>query len=563
MLFTIGHTSPPPSSDPLGPRADAGNAAGRDFFSQLDWQEQQKDAKSAGYIPFQDQDLDSGSSSGSSSSGSSDHEFNEFQAGDFLKSSRSAPGPWKQSSAFDQSGGSGLLIANFESESSETQPTAHIDKSGISASEPQIKLIEFGAGQEDKLVPASSSSGPNSGSASRSGSVPYVDPNLPASEPASTAPVAADAFGVVFDPFGGLSAVEDSSSKTADSAFGDLLGLGPDNSGRNSTQSGSLKFAGEGFGEPVGVPGAVPVSSSGTDNIFDPFGGLGATQATTGHVHSDPFTVPNGSAVSGSNNIMFNLLGDSPSLMPTMTPSIQAHRQSMPSTNISSHTGLLAPSAASQNRKLSSPEFQHHPQPMAKVLTNKLSASSVSNVSHSQPNLASLFVGNQPAAFASTGQDGQSRGVGMRGSVSHNTSPRQTPSPTPLSGSSGNVTQQQQATELDPFGQFNLKQVLGGSSSNGQTRPHRPDSASAASKASTKPAPPPTGNSYQPYYMQSQSGSRNGMQQPGSRTQMNSGKQAGTGMGPKTKSQSSAFTTQSPNYNPSLFSSVGNKTGEL
>lgn len=233
-----------------------------------------------------------------------------------------------------------------------------------------------------------------------------------------------------------------------------------------------------------------------------------------------------------------------------INPSL-GHRYSDPFTQQSSM--LTASTAPVQSRKFSSPTLaftQTTTRP-----TNTLAASFSSNVSHSHPNLASLNGSNmQPFSTAL-----ESGWRGFRGSASHNTSPRRSPSPTPMphsSSSMGNIAQHQQPNRFDPFQQFTLNSVVGGTggatASQAGTAP-----APANGRTTTQTAKP----SCQPYYMQSQPQHRNGLQQPAA-SQNQSNKQ-GAQNGSKTKA-TSAFRTirpHSPNYNPSLFSTVGNKTG--
>ena len=525
-LFTVGDNpgdaSVPPTSN--GTSTNQAGEAGRDFFAQLDWQEHQKKVESAGYAPYQDripEDFDSAStSSGSSSSGgSSDNEFNHFQMGAVSAGSK----PLEE--------GEGLLIGNVGVGS---EPAGVKDRESRN---PQIKLIEFGAEQGESQTPQPSSTKP----------APYVDPfqQKPASSTAPTTGQSADLLGggasmdmfsdVVFDPFGGLSAVP---SKNSDAPFGDLLGLGSGSAKDATTATTTPTTAAPSTGG-QGSGGATDLmSSSSADDMFDPFGSIGAgSKATKPSSH-------------GSDG---DLMGDAPTLMPMPTFGAPAqpymgHRFSEPFAMQSSN--LSSPSK--ESRKLSSPTPGEMPRPPTHTSSNTLSASFSSNVSLSQPNLASFGTSRQPSATpAGWG------GSGFRGSASHNTSPRRSPSPNaPMphsSASMGNIAQHQQ---LDPFGQFNLNAMTG----SGAKAP--PASTRPASASTTQGRPPPTGNSYQPYYMQNQTqhrnngiqGHRNGMQQPVSA-------QIKTGIGSKPKA-TSAFSTrpQSPNYNPSLFS-VGNKTG--
>lgn len=395
--------------------------------------------------------------------------------------------------------GGGLLIGNFESGSGESGHNT-----------PQIKLIEFGSEQSEE----------------------QQAPNL--DRPS-------DVQEVAFDPFGGLSSTAD---QNANSAIGDLLGLGLDDPGKNA-------------GHPSqSVPTAS--KSGGTGNLFDPFGSLN-------NQTSDPFKSTNGSGVSHT----FNLLEESPKLMPMSNlsaplPSFSmAHRHSVPS-NLLTPSAITSEPMHSQSRKLSTPDPFQPQQPPAPADTLKTSFSSKASFSH--PNLSSFGSNQQQWAFSSNKQGGLGSGMrvgmgmGMRGSASHNTSPQRSPSPNRAqSSSTGNLTQEEQPSRVkfDPFGQFNLKEISGGAKAGS-----RPGSSGFTSTSTTQHSKPPTGNSYQPYYMQNQANSRsNGLQQSGSQSQINPTR---TGMGAK-PTAASAFQArpQSPNYNPPLFSTAGNKTGWL
>lgn len=482
-------------------------------------------------MPYQDcipEDFDSASTSGSSSSGDSSDEFNQFQVGT-VSASNGAGKP------LDEEGG--LLIGNFGSDSG----AGEVEGRGEERSNPQIKLIEFGAEQNGGQPPPTlqpSSTKPAT----------YVDPF----QQNSVATMAfteksadllgggspTDMFsGVVFDPFGGLSAV---SNKNADAEFGDLLGLGSGSLDKDATptpssSSGAPTSGGQSAGGIVGTENLMNSGSSG--DIFDPFGSIGTHPGNHGS---------NGSGAS------HNLMGGGPTLMPMPTlatptnPSL-GHHYSEPVTMQSIN---LTPSASlGQSRKLSSPTpgDSHHPSSShtSHTTANTLAAS-FSSVSHSQPNLALLGENRQPSATF-----GGWESSGFRGSASHNNSPRRSPSPSPMphsSGSMGNIAQQ--PNQFDPFGQFNLSAMATSGAKAPQT------SARPGSANTTQGTKPPTGNSYQPYYMQNQAqhrnGHPNGMQQS-----------AGTqNQGNKQPKATSTFRTrpQSPNYNPSLFSTAG-KTG--
>lgn len=326
-------------------------------------------------------------------------------------------------------------------------------------------------------------------------------------QPASST---SDSFGgVVFDPFSSFS------SPQTNSAVGDLLGFGASDPLQPATPQT----------KPAEVPKEPehPPTQAGEDDFFDPFGSLGGNKAT-------------------------------PTLIPTATaPSnfSSGHRFSEPFTG--SSTGFLAPQAPlNQGRKLSSPEPFGSQKPP--INTNTLSTGFSGNVSFSHPNLAS-FGATHPSSAVPHANSGWGSGFGIGGSVSQNTSPRRSPSPLPQASSTGNISQPQ--AKADPFAQFNLKDLSG--SMNGAKQPSAKPAPANSQSLHSKP---PTGSGYQPYYMQSQA--RNGTQQHAhsSQVQSNSSKSAGTGIGPKSRS-SSAFQTrpQSPNYNPSLFSTVGSKTG--
>ena len=497
-LLNLSDTSPaqPQTSNGTSKASDAG----RDFFSQLDWQESKENAKSAGYVPFEDripEDFESasGSSSGSSSDGESSDEFNMFHAPVRPDS--------KQGSIADEGG---LLIGNFDDNT-----TAGTD---LESNTPQIKLIQFGAElSESQQTPPTSS--PTS----------YVDPFQQQQPSSSSSKPTSDPFGVVFDPFSGLSSTEANPPSNADSAFGDLLGFGIGDSVQTPMpQSGTTSnTASE-------VPSNPPTQSSGTEDFFDPFGSLSGNQGT-------------------------------PTLMPTSTVppsnfSRNGHRYSEPFTNPSMMpSSVLTPEVTqNQGRKLSSPEPSWGSKRPPSATSNKLSASFSASVSHSHPNLAS-FGATRLSSSSSSAQKhsgwGSGMGItGMGGSVSHNTSPRRSPSPVPQSSSTGNIAQQAQTTQFDPFQQFNLSEISEGMNGMKVSGAKPPPATSHHSK-------PPTGNSYQPYYMQKQG--RNGAQQ---QSTSQPSRQANTGVGPKPKSASTfQARPQSPNYNPSLFSTVGNKTG--
>jgi hypothetical protein len=124
----------------------------------------------------------------------------------------------------------------------------------------------------------------------------------------------------------------------------------------------------------------------------------------------------------------------------------------------------------------------------------------------------------------------------------------------------GNISQHQQQNQFDPFGQFNLNSMTGDSGvAKAQQAGGRPASATTTTSSSSKP---PTGNSYQPYYMQqNQSQHRNGTQAQGAQ-QTTPAQNQGSKQGTKPKATSTFHTRpQSPNYNPSMFSTAGNKTG--
>ena len=202
--------------------------------------------------------------------------------------------------------GESLLIGNFETGASTAQSTT---------AAPQIKLIEFGA-ESSSEPPATATTTSNTAQAPTSSttSTPYVDPFQEKPPAQGSKPSSSDPFGVVFDPFGGLSSTANTAttepSSNADSAFGDLLGFGahssqPTPSSTTSPSSQPLEpttsAASKGPGD------ASAGISSGGEDFFDPFGSVGlnhtptlmptATAATphgfhSGHRHSEPFTDP-------------------------------------------------------------------------------------------------------------------------------------------------------------------------------------------------------------------------------------------------------------------------------
>ena len=430
--------------------------------------------------------------------------------------------------------GESLLIGNFETGASTAQSTT---------AAPQIKLIEFGA-ESSSEPPATATTTSNTAQAPTSSttSTPYVDPFQEKPPAQGSKPSSSDPFGVVFDPFGGLSSTANTAttepSSNADSAFGDLLGFGahssqPTPSSTTSPSSQPLEpttsAASKGPGD------ASAGISSGGEDFFDPFGNVG--------------------------------LNHTPTLMPTATAATphgfhSGHRHSEPFTDPASvmPPSMLAPQAGSGvGRKLSSPDQVLGQRQPPHIPSNKLSASfsHTSSVSHSHPNLASFGVGNSFSSSPAHRQGGWGTG-GFGGSVSHNTSPRRSPSPLPQSSSTGNISKPAPA-QPDPFQQFNLQDLTGTGNGTKVSSVRQPATTTSAPGHSK----PPTGNSYQPYYMQSQA--RNGTQsQQQSQSQSNSSRPgSGTGLGPKPK-PASVFQArpQSPNYNPSLFSNPSNKTGK-
>ena len=637
-LLNLGgpaQSAPPPS------HGSAGNA-GQDFFAQLDWQDQQANAKSAGYVPYEDkipedfESDDSGSSSGSdSSSDDSSDEFNEFQIGRspiLFSASNQKP----VSSQRQQENMGGLLIGNFTSDSSSSGMGSGAVQSSVSSSSgrpsrngsysqqaPSIKLIEFG-GEEggEQVQPPTTFSKSTSAAATNSSSDPFqsssaaasggmdIFQNISASASASTSAggmdifqdtlsstsnsssnktASAGAFGEVgFDPFSAfVSADAAKSSQGADSALGDLLGFGPssESSSGFSQSAGSVSAGSGGATERAQKPATQP---SGSSNFFDPFGSLGSNQTATTSSTASVGHTSSAQASSSNASSDINLLGGPP-LMPT--PSVPAPSTSNTTTTTTSSlsndpnmtnllgepfnstASVLTPSTL-QSRKLSSPDaFQTQKRPSIPI--NNLSASFTSNVSFSHPNLTA-FGGNQPGTSSSSSSRQGGWNYGM-GSVSHNTSPRRSPSPVPpqSSSSTGNISHQQQQNQFDPFGQFNLQQMAGLGA--GSTKPSTTAGGSRPGSANpTTSKLPPTGNSYQPYYMKNnQASSRNGLnhhhhqqqqqQQPGSGVTGAGGGSGGGrqgGMGSKVKSQPIfQARPQSPNYNPSYFSNVGKKTG--
>lgn len=420
--------------------------------------------------------------------------------------------------------GEGLLIGNLESGDT-FEPRANTNT-------PQIKLIEFGAELTPTQQPPPTSA-----------PTPYVDPFQQQST--SSNKPETDPFQVSFDPFGGLSSIQNS-SKASD--VGDLLGLGVQDKHTTSTPPQSQPTSSLGKES----PSHPAMTGNAAGDIFDPFGSLG------GNEESKETSVAAGSGGS------VNLLGDS-LLMPTSSPippSDPTHEHDDFVKPLLHPNPSPQPFGAPDGRKMSTPAGlgpQQHP-----ITANKLSSSFSGGVSLSHPNLAS-FGAHPSASYSSSGHRYSSGGgwssgmkVGLGGSVSHNTSPRRTPSPIPQSSSTGNIAQ---PAGFDPFQQFNLKEISGGM--NG-AKPPPATTASTANTTSTttttRHSKPPTGNNYKPYYMQTQA---NGATQPHTTSQSrpNSGRQASTGLGPKPKPASAFQTTsQAPNYNPSLFS-VGSKTG--
>ena len=583
---------------------------GHDFFSQLNWQEdRRRNAESAGYVQFEDQvpednESASGSSSGSSSS-SSDDEFNAFQSGGLFGSST------KSGLQFGKGGrGSGqgdLLFANVSSFGENSAPRSDSSSQKKEKNHermpnaPQIKLIEFGADSNEQGLPPSSSTPASyvdpfqqNSSTTTTKQASYMDPfqeNHGTTTNTQTT-MTPDVSGVVFDPWSGLSHPEEQKT-SSNSAMDDILGWSNADEQSEVRTAGSEAFvqntSGDQF-DPFGQSASssnASSSQSGTKYV-DPFEKIESSTKTT------PTTTPNETTKKETDP--FFMLGESPLLAPTSTVSATPSPSS--SSSIAHHQNdpfgdLLAPSQStikplSQSRKLSSPPLLAHPPPAS---MQNLSASFSGNFSLSHPDLT---FGTQPASttgwghrmgmkgsgigtgsashntsplrspspnplsqpMSKSGGWAPGMGMGMKGSVSHNTSPRRTPSPptcVPQYGSTGNLAKQQ-APSYDPFGQFNLKQMAG--TPNG-VQSH----AAATSKPVANSSKPPMGNSYQPLYMQSnsKSNSRTGLSHSGSQPQLN--KNSTTGVKPKSRPTSAFQSQQTPNYNPSVFSSAGNKTG--
>ncbi len=591
-LGSHSQSAPPPPSN-----GNSAENSGKDFFSQLNWQGNQESAKSAGYVPFEDKipaDLESGSSSGSesggsgsSSSGDSSDEFNEFQAGRSpirfsatAAANQNAPGS-SSSRPHQRESETGLLIGNLGAGSGNSVGGSNgVPASGSSASEkltqqtPQIKLIEFGGSESSEQAPPPPSSSSSSfaimdpfqtsttattsSSTSAGGMDIFQDTPSSTSGSSNKAPSSSNFERVGFDPFSAfISADTANSSQSADSALDDLFGFGG-SSARNSTT---------GFSQSAGSVSGI--SGGGATNFFDPFGSLAGGQSTTTTAGPNAGTSSSGASLFGGPSLMPTPSAQQPPLSSSTSssPANEPHATNLLGEPFSSPATVLTPSTLqSENvasRKMSSPD-PFHAQKRPFIPTNNLSTSFSSNVSFSHPNLAA-FGGTKPSGNRQHG----GWGYGM-GSVSHNTSPRRSPSPVALQSSSSmeNIhqqQQQQQQTQFDPFGQFNLQKMsgVGANAAKPTSSGNRPASAST-----TTTKPPPTGNSYQPYYMQNQAGSKNGMNHQSSSGSSSAAQKqglvggAGGGMGPKVKSQPIfQGRPQSPNYNPSLFSTVGNKTG--
>ncbi len=596
-LLNLGDSGGPAPSQSGHNRGTEPLNNGQNFLSTLDWQQ---NAESTEYMPYQDQipedfESNSSSSSGSGGSSSSDDEFNEFKTGLLL-------GNGTPSDAFkrlgEDNGEEGMSLISESSSgggggggAGAASKEGRVTQGGSGHSAP-FKLIEFGA---EEAISSSSTFAAKPPTSSSSSS--YLDPFQQAPSSSSrqhtTKSSSSDAAEVMFNPWSGFDQTENNSSKNTDSALGDLLGLNSDNSRQQpSPLAPQAEIRTSTTGETSGAGGR------GARQEEDIFGLFGKSNASSQSSHPDPFLQPTAATTTTTSSTqpsvrnegggdMFDLLGGSPSLMPTSTlpaPMSTAHRMSEPFTHSS---GLLAPSMSGppttlQSRKLSSPVMMASTSSQVPLQATNLAPNiATSSVSLSHPNLSSFGtqpnnsaqqgLGTRGGSTAGFGTGGSGFSGGMRGSASQNTSPRRSPSPVSMSSSTGNLSKQQQQ---NPFDQFNLHQLSSGGNRPGVGGTATPRPSSATTTTTTTTMPPPMGNNYQPNYMQQQQNqSRSGVYMSNSQPHVGSPNRQGNGVGSKpprpgngTGPKSKPAPTfqarpHSPNYNPSLFSSAGSKTG--
>ena len=582
-----------------------------DFLSQLDRQENQRgNSKLGGYVQFQDcisYDKSHSASGSSSSSGSSSdgEELSRIQGNIFQ---------FDNSSSSERKGtadSGDILSGNLEA--------TKISGRGAAT------LIEFGEEEEEevitpRIVPTNTSSS-------------YVDPFQKPPDTSSTPPSSNSQLGgVVFDLWGGLSPPDESNARKGGmsaplaptSTVVDILGLGQ--TGHTSTKSstGSATVAME-----TGKSGTKSTSSYSSDvfGSYDPFGSFessgSANRATTRSNHSSSSSSSSSSSRSGSRTSIkstdqhlgnmdagFDLMGDVPVLVPVMPMQpVAPHSSSqLPPPAPNTHTGNRSPAPQRHSKSNNLTDFDllapsnssssTPPGSVLQVSSNKqkplishslLGPGLAPNVSYSHPDLSfgreqqqcyhnKAMLGGSSGNVAWNNRGSGSAGVqvGIGGSSSQNTSPRETPSPNPLtqSRSSENVSHGggvQQPAQFDPFGQFNLKNLSGQGQSTARGKGvNAPSSSRPAVTVQQSSGLPPTGNSYQPYYMQSQPGTRVGVRSHSNSTSALSHAKASesqrqrSGAKPKQTSPS-AFQARphSPNYNSATFSTTGgNRTGE-
>ncbi len=592
----------------LTPDERATVQAAKEFFSQFDWQSEENASKEeySGYVQYEDQATGKkgprpgSSSSSGSSSGDDGLNFQATSYGPLVENLYAQPAKLKAKNADDpfltesrargevemeklievsteediesiQLGASnassnGLSFNQSEGTSGTPDAFAGVvfdpwgtfsppDENGDTAGSGELNIDEmFGLGVSDSAK-TNTTVNPNSapaGSGPETSTTQNTSPNLD-----------------TFDPFG--------STQTTN-----MSSYNPFSTNLSASFSGTVPSNGN-----TGMKGSSNNCSSSSSNISQ------AQAKQSGGMTNDPFGMLGDASLHAPMNITSTASPESPvhstGLAANAPAGLGSHMHSEPFVDFGS---FLTPSPAStgptSTRKLSSPVPQQFAnvgqsqQPAGGVYgRSNLAPSQPPRVSLSHPNL-SLASQNQPMQPNSgIGRGGATSGwnssssYGLGGSLSHNSSVRRSPSPVAGSKFTENVSlTDNTSASFDPFQQFNIKsmsgQPQGSSNSQGQGTSMRNGTSHPSAPRATQTNSsglPPTGNSYRPYYMQSQAG------QPGAGGQRTNGvgtsrsngavpgKQGGGGAASNPKT-SSVFhhRPQSPNYNPSYGG--GSKTGE-
>ena len=533
-------------------------ASSTNFFSQLNWQQQT--GESAGYVPFQDQNEESESSS------------------------EDGQDPFLTTGGRSTSNGMDTMFANFgafqsESVQESSKPNGSVRSNPV-PSQPEIKLIDFTIVEEDEsgetVVP---SSAPRGGG--------YIDPfqQQPSGSSSSNSSTSKPAN----DPFTSFESFDPWGASTLSSSYGEFQGkndeevsnlLGLDDSDEHSKvsdlQSEVRAVGAEPFSEHFGS-GSTSTSNKEQDqstspNQIDPFG----------FTQSGSSTATSGTTSTGGGGALLDFMSDNSPGSSSTSGQSNVKQPPPPSSSSQDPFGFLSPPTMSSTqvpvdprklpRRVSTPEnLLNAPhsrtgvsqQPTFNTYSGGHSGHSNRSLSaphnqmrfsHSQPNLSAFDLAGQYQPPTSAARTSQSV---YRGSVSTSTTPR-SGSPNPPtsahSGSTGNLSTVTSSSSAGPFAQFNLKQMTGSNPQGTRPTPKQPTSQPNFKSAVGN-------NAYQPYYMRHPSNSGPSMPQV-PKPQAQKQTRMGMGMGP-TFGSNSVFSqrSQSPNYNPIVGPGTGSKTG--